>query len=79
MPRHGPASESTKGKDGHFKLPQAQQPSAFTRVFEMPELFTKILLEVGHRWGDLSNLSRTCQTAMFAIDKVSVSWPHVTK
>ncbi|KAI1774685.1 hypothetical protein F4818DRAFT_442175 [Hypoxylon cercidicola] len=67
LPTRGPGSQLP----GHFQISKAQQPSALTRVFEMPELCEKLMVEVGHRWGDLSNLSRTCQTVMFAINKVS--------
>ncbi|KAI1759556.1 hypothetical protein GGR53DRAFT_527149 [Hypoxylon sp. FL1150] len=71
LPRHDPVVEPTDLKDGHFQTPKAQQPSAFTRVFEMTELCEKLLLEVGHRWGDLSNLSRTCQCVLYAVNKIS--------
>ncbi|KAI0103542.1 hypothetical protein F4814DRAFT_455983 [Daldinia grandis] len=73
LPRCGPIS-STPGvgpKPGQFSKPKHMQPAALTGVFEIPELCMAVMLEIGHRWGDLSNLSRTCQTIMFALNSVS--------
>ncbi|KAI4862790.1 hypothetical protein F4820DRAFT_459950 [Hypoxylon rubiginosum] len=71
LPRYGPLSEPTDRKDGQFRTVKAQQPSAFTRVLETTELCQKLMLEIGHRWGDLSNFTRTCQTVLFAMNKIS--------
>ncbi|KAF3057417.1 hypothetical protein GL218_06297 [Daldinia childiae] len=73
LPRYGPISSTPEDdpKPGQFSKPKHIQPAALTSVFEIPELCMAIMLEIGHRWGDLSNLSRTCQTIMFALDAIS--------
>ncbi|KAI0847067.1 hypothetical protein F5Y00DRAFT_271371 [Daldinia vernicosa] len=73
LPRCGPISSTPEEgrKPGQFSKPKHTQPTALTSVFEIPELCMAIMLEIGHRWGDLSNLSRTCQTIMFALNAIS--------
>ncbi|KAI1804693.1 hypothetical protein F4811DRAFT_552561 [Daldinia bambusicola] len=73
LPRYNLASEEAQddSKLGRFSKPKHTQPAALTKVFEIPELCMAIMLELGHRWGDLSNLSRTCQTVMCAINNIS--------
>ncbi|KAI8965463.1 hypothetical protein F5Y11DRAFT_344623 [Daldinia sp. FL1419] len=73
LPRCGPISENAEDgpMPGQFARPKHVQPMALTSVFEIPELCIAVMREVGHRWGDLSNLSRTCQMIMFAINAVS--------
>ncbi|KAI1106230.1 hypothetical protein F4804DRAFT_348981 [Jackrogersella minutella] len=75
MPRRVPFTKSQSEKvaavEGQFTIPRHSQPSALTWVFGTPELCLKLMTEIGYRWGDLSNLSRTCQTVMFAINQLA--------
>ncbi|KAI0384173.1 hypothetical protein F5Y04DRAFT_293517 [Hypomontagnella monticulosa] len=75
LPRRGPTGgpDDVRGvsSDGRFSKPASQQPQGLSKVFQIPELCMKLMLELGNRWGDLSNLSRSCQMMMFAINKVS--------
>ncbi|KAI1091675.1 hypothetical protein F5B19DRAFT_493246 [Rostrohypoxylon terebratum] len=67
----GPNGEVQTRAVGQFSIPKKQQHSALARVFETPELCMKIVNKIAHRWEDLSNLSRTCHTILYAIDSVS--------
>ncbi|KAI1483532.1 hypothetical protein K445DRAFT_8253 [Daldinia sp. EC12] len=73
LPRYNLTSREAQdgSKPGRFSKPKHAQPAALTKVFEIPELCMGIMREVGYRWGDLSNLGRTCQTIMSAINNVS--------
>ncbi|KAI1465453.1 uncharacterized protein F4812DRAFT_466420 [Daldinia caldariorum] len=73
LPRYSlsPGEVQDPSKPGQFSKPKHMQPAALTKVFEIPELCMAIMLELGHRWGDLSNLGRTCQTVMCAINNIS--------
>ncbi len=84
MPKYPPVTTGTlhwdKPATGPFSIQKHKQPPALTRVFQDRELCTKILEEVAHRWGDLRNLSRTCQLIMSAIHQIPVSpFPHQRK
>ncbi|KAI0895827.1 hypothetical protein F4806DRAFT_496733 [Annulohypoxylon nitens] len=69
LPRRGPNRGLQDSVEiGQFKRPMRKQPEAFSEVFATPELRMMILKHLGHRWGDLSNLSRTCQFALFTIN-----------
>ncbi|KAI2472503.1 hypothetical protein F4781DRAFT_444887 [Annulohypoxylon bovei var. microspora] len=75
LPRCVPLSTSQSDGlarvEGQFSIPRRPQPSALTRVFGMPELCIRIMTDLGHRWGDLSNLSRTCQMMMYSMNEVT--------
>ncbi|KAI1205407.1 uncharacterized protein F4807DRAFT_471086 [Annulohypoxylon truncatum] len=67
----GPGGEVSTRTPGQFSIPKKQQPSALTRVFVTPELCLRIMSMISHRWEDVSNLSRTCQTILFALNNIS--------
>ncbi|KAI1459574.1 hypothetical protein F4805DRAFT_455739 [Annulohypoxylon moriforme] len=67
----GPDGQPVPRAAGQFSIPKKSQPSALTRVFETPELCLLIMKAIGHRWEDVSNLSRTCQTVLFSLNSIS--------
>ncbi|KAI0149938.1 hypothetical protein F4776DRAFT_672101 [Hypoxylon sp. NC0597] len=71
IPRLGSQSSQDTVVEGQFLMTTKKQPSALTKIFTTPELCLKILSEIGARWDDLGNLSRTCQMIMFALNEVS--------
>ncbi|KAI0178848.1 hypothetical protein GGR52DRAFT_588666 [Hypoxylon sp. FL1284] len=71
LPSREATTHVNEAKDGHFYHPKAQQPSALSRVFLTMELCQKVMLEVGAHWGDLANLTSTCQMIMYAIADAS--------
>lgn len=83
MPRRAPFEESGPNGEtrtrvpGQFSIPKKQQPSALAGVFETPELCTMIVNKIAHRWEDIANLSRTCQTILCGINHVTVSYSDI--
>ncbi|KAL7620324.1 hypothetical protein AAE478_009318 [Parahypoxylon ruwenzoriense] len=82
LPRYRSSSTGHRGQEsraeGCFSKPEHKQPDAFTQFCRSPELFTPFLEIVGCRYGDLSNLSRTCQTAMYAINGTATRFDWTT-
>ncbi|KAI2604665.1 hypothetical protein GGR54DRAFT_644364 [Hypoxylon sp. NC1633] len=75
LPKFGPRFEDTMvdelNQNGHFKKAQIQQPYLLEKVLATPELCFMIMVELAGRVEDLSNFSRSCQTAMYAIARSS--------
>ncbi|KAI1459573.1 hypothetical protein F4805DRAFT_455738 [Annulohypoxylon moriforme] len=70
-PNLGPQCGENAPIAGQFSIRMHEQHRLLAKVFRTPELCLAILKHLGHRWGDLSNLSRTCQLVLFAINKVT--------